>query len=131
MKELLEKFVNLESVLSQERGDFSVFALFLREDAADKWDLILAAPWIEADRKAALAYITTRIQQRFNPDELSSLSRVVCVDEANPSVEAMNRAVSINHGRAEVHDSNFFGLQIKHAYIITSQRLNADAEVPA
>lgn len=150
MRDLLGKFVELERTLSQERGEFSLFALFLREDASDKWDLIVAAPWIEGDRKEALAYITNRIQQAFSPDELSHLSRVVpveqtnpsleainqalrvvLVDQANPAVGAINQALRLQHGQAEVRDSKFFGLQIKHAYIITSQRLNVDAEVPA
>lgn len=131
MRDLLGKFVELERTLSQERGEFSLVALFLREDASDKWDLIVAAPWIEVDRKEALAYITTQIQQRFNSEELARLSRVVPVDRSNPAVEAMNQAINCQHGQNEVRDSNFFGLQIKHAYIITSQRLNVDAEVPA
>jgi hypothetical protein len=150
MRELLGKFVELERRLSQERGEFSLFALFLREDASDKWDLVISAPWIEADRKEALAFITNRIQQTFTPDELSHLSRVVPVEQTNPSLEAINDALTVvlmdranpavgainqalrlQHGQAEVRDSKFFGLQIKHAYIITSQRLNVDAEVPA
>jgi len=28
----------------------------------------------------------------------------------------------VKHGLAEISDSNFFGLAIKHAYLITSQR---------
>ncbi len=131
MKELLGKFVELERSLSQEKGDFSLFALFLREDASDKWDLIVAAPWIEAHRKEALAYITTQIQQLFNSEELVRLSRVVLVDQSNPAIEAINQAIKCRHGQNEVRDSDFFGLQIKHAYVITSQRLNVDAEVPA
>jgi hypothetical protein len=131
MRDLLGKFVELERRLSQERGEFALFALFLREDASDKWDLIVAAPWIEGDRKEALAYITTQIQQLFNAEELVRLSRVVLVDQSNPAITTINQAINCQHGQNEVRDSNFFGLQIKHAYIITSQRLNVDAEVPA
>ncbi|HWN08524.1 MAG TPA: hypothetical protein VNO50_04510 [Pyrinomonadaceae bacterium] len=131
MKDLLGKFVELERRLSQEKGEFALFALFLREDALDKWDLIVAAPWIDADRKQALAYITSQIQQLFKSDELTTLSRVVLVDQSNPAVDAMNQALNSQHGQTEVRDSNFFGLQIKHAYIITSQRLNVNAEIPA
>lgn len=131
MRDLLEKFIELERRLSRERGEFSLFALFLREDASDKWDLVVAAPWIEEDRKAALAYITTQIQQHFTPEELARLSRIVLVNQSNPALEAMNQVINCHHGQNEVRDSNFFGLQIKHAYIITSQRLNVDAEVPA
>lgn len=129
MKELLEKFVDLERSLSEEKGDFALFALFLREDAVDKWDLILAAPWIEEDRKAALSEITKRIQGSFETEELSTLSRIVLVDLTNPAVEAVNRAVRIQHGQAEVANSTFFGLQIKHAYIISSERI--EQPVPA
>ena len=131
MNEFLDKFLDLERKLSEERGAFSLFALFLREDASDKWDLIAASPWIEADRKRALADITQRIQQTFAPEELSRLSRVVLVEQGNPAIEAVNQAIRVQHGKAEVKDSNFFGLQIKHAYIISSERLNTDAEVPA
>jgi hypothetical protein len=131
MKELLDKFADLEKALSEERGDFSIFALFLREDALDKWDLIVAAPWIDANVKESLAYITNRIQQLLSPEELTQLSRVVVVELSNPAVKAMNQAINVRHGQAEIQDSNFFGLQIKHAHIITSQRLHVEAEVPA
>ena len=143
MKELLPRLIELERTLAEERGDFGLFALFLREDAgaglgtsgysgySAKWDLIAAAPWINGDRKEALSSITQRLQEAFAPAELSRLSRIVLVDLANPSVEAINEALRIQHGQAEIRDSNFFGLPIKHGYIITSQRLNVDAEVPA
>ena len=131
MRELLEKFVALETRLSQERGEFSLVALFLREDASNKWDLIMAAPWIEEDRKGALAFITTQIQQSFSSEELAALSRVVLVEQANPAIAAINQAINCQHGKNEVRDSNFFGLQIKHAYIITSKGFVVDAEVPA
>lgn len=131
MREFLDRFVDIERRLSEERGRFSLFALFLREDAVDKWDLIVSAPWIEADRKEALRLITNEIQNAFGPEELALLSRVVLVDGANGALEAMNQAVRIEHGRNEIRDSNFFGLKIKHAYIITSQRLNLIEEVPA
>jgi hypothetical protein len=143
MRELLDRFIQLERTLALEKGEFALFALFLREDAGSgsgtsgysgysaKWDLIAAAPWIEGDRREALPYITRSIQQVFTAAELSQLSRIVLVDLANPEVAAINRAVSVQHGQAEIRDSNFFGLQIKHAYIITSQRTNINEQVPA
>jgi hypothetical protein len=143
MRELLERFIQLERTLAEEKGEFGLFALFLREDAgagsgtsgysgySAKWDLIVAAPWIAGDRKEALSHITRRIQEAFTPVELSQLSRIVLVDLANPEVDAINRAVRIQHGQAEMRDSNFFGLQIKHAYIITSQRTNINEQIPA
>lgn len=143
MRELLDRFIQLERTLAEEKGEFGLFALFLREDAgagsgtsgysgySAKWDVIAAAPWIEDDRKEALSYITRSIQQVFTPVELSQVSRIVLVDLANPEVAAINRTVRIQHGQAEIRDTNFFGLQIKHAYIITSQRTNINEQIPA
>lgn len=143
MRDLLERFIQLERTLTEEKGEFWLFALFLREDAgvglgtsgysgySAKWDLLAAAPWIDGDRKEALSHITRRIQQVFTPLELAQLSRVVLVDIANPEVAAINQALNIQHGQAEIRDSNFFGLQIKHAYIITSQRTNINEQIPA
>lgn len=122
MKELVDKLVSLERDVSDERGEFYLFALFLREDAQDKWDLIVSAPWIQADKKEALNYLATHIQSRLIPAELISLSRIVLIDTDNPALEAINKAIRVEHGKAEVRDSNFFGLQIDHAYIVTSKR---------
>jgi hypothetical protein len=131
MKELVDRFVALERKLSTEKGDFMLFALFMRDDAMDKWDLVVAAPWIESNRKTALRYVTNQIQAAFKPDEITHLSRVVLVDETNPALDAINRAIRVQHGVADIQNSDFFGLQIKHGYIITSQKPNGTAEVPA
>ena len=131
MKELVTRFVELEQRLSENNGRFALFALFLREDSVDKWDLVVAAPWIEDNRKRALSHITQQVQDAFSVDELSTLSRIVLVELANPAVAAVNQAVRIEHGQAEIRDSNFFGLQIKHAYVISSERVNIGDEVPA
>lgn len=121
MKELIDQFVEMERAISDDKGDFWLFALFLREDAQDRWDLVVSAPWIESDPKTALQYLAKRVQERFEPSEAEMLSRIVLVDQANPALGAVNRAIRVEHGAAEVQDSNFFGLSIQHAFIITSR----------
>ena len=124
MKEILNKFISLEKSLSQEKGDFSLFALFLREDSEDKWDLVLSAPWLKSTDRNDYKFIASRVQEILDKDELISLSRIVLLDKGNPVLDAVNRAFSIEHGQFECKDCNFFGLQINHAYIITSKMKN-------
>src|SRR5262249_53846668 len=112
MKELIEKFRDIERMLSQEIGEFSLFALFLREDSIDKWDLIVASDWIDGHRKEALSLITDRIKNNLTAHELSKLSRVVLVEMSNPAIAAISHDVSISHGLFEIQNSNFFGLGI-------------------
>lgn len=123
MKPVAEKLRNLERQLAEEKGLFSLFALFLREDAPNKWDVVVSAPWVDKDKGEALAYLAKSLQSSLSPDELLSLSRIVLVEQDNPGLDAILRAVQVEHSIVDVRDCNFFGLDIKYAYIITSQRL--------
>ena len=122
MNEFINKLMELETSVATEKGSFSLFALFLREDAPDVWDLLISAPWIEIDKQAALRYIAEKLNVLASPEELTKLSRIVIIERSNPALEAFHSAISAEHQKIEIKDSNFFGLQIKHAYIFTSRR---------
>jgi len=122
MRELLDKLILLESKLSKDKGKFNLFALFLREEAEDKWDIVVSAYWLESNNKKSFDYLSSELKSSLTNQELLLISRIVVLDEGNPGLEAINRAFHVEHGLADVRDSNFFGLQIKQAYIITSTR---------
>lgn len=122
MKDIAEKLISAEQQMSEEKGRFLLFALFLREDAPDLWDLLVSADWIEANKGEALRYITDKLKSVVKPIELSKLSRIVIIEHTNPALGAIQSAFHIEHNVVDVQSSNFFGLQIKHAYIITSRR---------
>ena len=123
MKELAEKLRNIEIDLSKDHGDFELFALFLREDAPNKWDLIISSDWARSDKKTALKNIIEKIQSAVDSKELMMLSRVVILEKDDAALSALHNAMNVEHGLAEISDSNFFGLAIKHAYLITSKRI--------
>ena len=127
MKEIVEKLKQKEQTMAHAKGPFDLFALFLREDAPDKWDLVVAAKWIEENKQEGLKCISTALQESLTRNELLKLSRIAIIDENNPALEAFQRAIHVEHGMAEIKDSNLFGLQIKHAYLITSHRRDANA----
>lgn len=116
----LENFVRLEKEIADKKGQFVLFALFAREDLPDRWDLVFSAPWSKTPNDA-IAFIVAEIKNTLGPQELTNLSRIVQVAPTDPPVQAINRAISVEHGRAEIRDSNFFGVPIRHAYIITSR----------
>lgn len=125
MKEIVKKLRKIESDLSTAKGPFDLFGLFLREDAPDVWDLLVAGSWIEQNKADALREISTTLQQQLTPSELTKLSRVVIIDDTNPALHAIAAALGVEHGTASVKDSNFFGLAIKEAFIITSRTRKA------
>lgn len=125
MKNFVDKLKRIEGQLAQEHGPFTLFALFLREDAPGKWDLVIAAPWIEKNKQSALKTVAQTLQKSLKQYELLNLSRIVIIDQSNPALDALHRAIHVEHGDTEIKDSTFFGLQIKHAYLITSRRANS------
>jgi hypothetical protein len=125
MKKTAEKLQTIESDLSQEHGEFELFALFLREDSPDKWDLIISSDWARADKKTALNILVSKMESKLEPKELLMLSRIIILNKDDASLNALHSGMQVEHGLAEISDSNFFGLAIKHAFLITSKRLNS------
>jgi len=121
MKEIVKKLVEAEREMASEKGQFLLFALFLREDAPDLWDVVVAAPWVTKSKAGSLKYISRKLRLALNPNELVKLSRIVLIDRDNPGLAALQQAIDVEHDTTEIKDSNFFGIQIRHAYLITSR----------
>lgn len=130
MKAPTDALLQVERSIAAEKGPFALFALLLREEAADKWDLVVSAPWIEENKGAALKLISERIKNSLTASDLPVISRIVIADPSDPAVDAINRAISVEHSTVEVKDSTFFGLQIKHAHIFASNRPTSHARQP-
>jgi hypothetical protein len=125
MKELVEKLTIVEKETSAEKGKYDLFALFLREDSSNKWDILVSADWMDERKEEVLKYLSQKIQKAFTPDELFQISRIVIIEKDNPSLPGLQRAFNGEHGAIEIKDATFFGLQIKHAFLITSRRSEA------
>lgn len=125
MKEIVNKLMAIEKETSAERGEYNLFALFLREDSSNKWEILVSSDWINNNKEEALKYIAQKIQNAFTQSELLLISRIVIIEDTNPALPSLQQAINIEHGSAEIKDTNLFGLQIKHAFLITSIRRQA------
>jgi uncharacterized protein YegL len=120
MNELIQKMVSIEKYLAHQKGDFRLFALFLRDGSPGKWDVLVSAKWIDANKQQALKVIIEQLTSQLNKDELMSLSRVVVIKQDNDGLRAINQLMPVEKEIAEIHDKNFFGLDIKQAFFISS-----------
>src|SRR3972149_3131589 len=84
--DLTEKFAERESHIAEEKGPFALFALFMREDAPDRWDLIVSAPWAGGDKRSVVDYFVSQIKSRLGEQGLTSLSRIVVIDPQHAAV---------------------------------------------
>ena len=122
MKDIAERLRITEKEMANEKGPFLLFALILREDAPDLWDLVVSAPWIESNKAKALAYIASKVKEALPEEEITKLSRIALIDPNNPALEAVQKTIHVEPGLTDVQDSVFFGLPIRHAYIVTSRK---------
>lgn len=122
MNKSVADFVRLEKSISAKRGKFSLFALFEREDLPNRWDLVVSAPWA-LNQSSVSNYLLKQIESTIGNDKLVELSRIVVVPPDQPAVKALNRAMHVEHSSAEITNSDFFGVRIKHGFLITSQSL--------
>lgn len=125
IKHILNKLESLEKQIANEKGDFSLFGLFLREDAEDRWDLVVAAPWLNSDNIEDLNYIASKLKYFLKNRELLSISRIVILDLDDPIVQIIiNNWRVARGGWIELNYPQIFKLPFKYAYIIFSKSGN-------
>jgi hypothetical protein len=118
--QIFEKLESVKREVAAEKGPFRFFALFLREDSPNRWDLLVSAPWLEADQVNGIDYLARRIQSELDTEEVLLLSRVVFIGEHTPGLQSILRAIKVQSGRVELGAGNYFGLEIRRAYIFAA-----------
>lgn len=127
-RELVERFRRLESELAEERGDFVFFALFLLENVPDRWDLMIAARWLDRrDLLRATGYVADQIKAKIGVECLLHLSRILVIDPDNAELQDLARSFGIEHEALRIQDDDFFGLRVRDARIITAKVPSAPA----
>jgi hypothetical protein len=108
-------------------GPFTLFGLFMREEAPDKWDLVVSSPWLEAGKLKALSDFAVILRDVLTDTGMLALSRVVTLNSGDPALDAILRSVQLEEGPIEMANSAFFGLPIKHAFLFRAVRPKSDA----
>ena len=122
MKESIDSFVKLEQIISEERCDFVLFALFLREDAFDKWDLVIAAPWANANNKSIYDYVAEMLRTHLDRKARLLLSRIVVINTNDSFLDEILSVIEVQHQKVKMENVEFFNFKIECAYIITANR---------
>jgi hypothetical protein len=121
-RELIEKFIKIDKEIWQEKDTLYLFGLFLRQDAPNKWDLVISAKWLSDNIRVDVNYIVNKIRKYIPKEEGVILSRIVLLKKDNKLVSNINMAFDIKNNAAECKDCVFNNILIKHAYVITSKK---------
>ncbi len=121
----IPKLRKLMRRIEAQRGPFVLFGLFQREDSPGKWDLVLAAPWLERGKLKALGEFVKEMSDTFGEEQVLSLSRIVTLNSNGPVLHAiLNDIGSVTRG-VERQGHSLFGLPVEHAYILRATRSKA------
>ncbi len=122
MNELIKKLISVARETALERGDYKLFALFLRENSPNKWDILVSADWISEDKGKALKYISEKIRDFFETNDYLQISGIVIIDENNPGLADLRGIPAAKEGITEIKNVNLFGLDIERAYLLVAPR---------
>jgi hypothetical protein len=126
MTKFFDKLRSLEQEIADEKGPFQFYALILREDSPLKWDLVVAAPWLDEDERAGMKYLAAKVTKVLTKKEVvRMLAGIVIVERDNPGLKPIQKTVAVEHGNVELRDCELFRMDVEHAIIITSIRPGA------
>lgn len=119
MKELVEKMQRVERRISQERGPFVLFALFLLPESLNMWDVVVSAPWADERDWEASEYVLREMQKELTLKDFFNISRVMVIPSDFEDLEELHEEHPVEHGKVIVRNREF-GMQIiQKGYIIT------------
>jgi hypothetical protein len=121
MSQMVEALNQIEREVSLQKGPFTLFALFEREDLPNRWDLVVSAPWIEDDNVQAIKLLAGELKRLLPPNQVERVSTIVLLGTRDASVVALTSRHSTEHGRIEVTDASSYGFPVERGYLITSR----------
>ncbi len=124
-----EKLVAVLNEITAEKGEISLFGLFLRREAPNVWDLIVASPWIEKNRSKAMRYLADKVKAHLTSDELLSLSRIVILESHYPLLQAIFNAIPAGKEHAVFRNEDFLGLEIRRGYVLKAKRARKNGKL--
>src|SRR5262249_30012541 len=106
-----------------EKGAFEFFGLLLREEAPNRWDLVLAAPWLKPHNLKSLEFIADHLRSILKLEEMVMLSRIVILGPDSPVLDPLLEEFHVEHGLVQARHVEFAGMGFRHVYVITAKRL--------
>jgi hypothetical protein len=99
MSTLFEKIAAVATEVASERGAFTLFAIMHRADAPDWWDVVVAAPWLDAEGMKDYRYFAQKLGKFHDWDQTPRLSHVSILKLDNPVVRALLASRDLEVGK--------------------------------
>jgi hypothetical protein len=122
------KYKKAVDELEPRFGKFILFAVFLREDAPDRWDLLVSSARLEEEKLLGLSEFAKELKRIVGEEEFKKLSRIVTLNRDETGLWIILRSVRATGGVTEVRDVNFSGVQVIHGFVFRADKRDAELE---
>jgi hypothetical protein len=128
MVEIIEKLKSAIKSFEKDNGPLLICALFLRDDPFGKWDIVLAASWLNPTEMHSYKILSAKLKDFLTDSELVQFSHIVILDQHDPTILFLLDLDTIKNGGYKELSSEIlsekFGFTIKKAYLLRSQKLS-------
>jgi hypothetical protein len=119
-KTFLNKMVEIEKEISDEKGPFLFYGLLQNDTFSDRWDFLVSAYWIDKDEIAAIEYISNKLSSTLSRDEIVLISAIYTIVSNNPFLDEIRQSTNVNHGLKLLRNQYFFDHLYPKSYLIST-----------
>ncbi len=121
MNDLIRKIAEIEKSLSEEKGNFKLFAVFSKKNIEGLWDIVISADWMKNEREG-LDCISRKLTKELSIKEIVKISRIVYLDVNEKFVHAMNTMFNVkDHDLIEIENRDINGILVVKGYVLACQ----------
>lgn len=118
------------NAIAKQKGDFALFGLFMRADSPGRWDLVVAAPWLEVGQLKALGEFIRLLEDRLGEREVRSFAKIITLKPSSPEIRAELTELNIEKPEKRFHNTTLFGADVEEAVILRAKPPRVRSETP-
>lgn len=108
--------------IAAKKGDFTLFALFMRASGVGKWDLYVSAPWLD-DRLETTRKLVDLVVKSIGRKSLLELAGVKTVFPHDPTVKFIIKNFPVEDGERRLESpQELFGLEMAEGIILRAKQ---------
>jgi hypothetical protein len=124
----LSKLRDAMNSIAGQKGDFALFGLFMRADSPGRWDLVVAAPWLEVGKLKGLAELVGLLEDQLGEREARGFAKIVTLKPSSPEIRAELAMLNIDGPEKRFYNATLFGADVEEAVILRAKPLRAASE---
>ncbi len=130
LKTVSKKLQSMATEIESEKGEITLFALFLRNESPELWDLGIAAEWIKDDKGAVYMYVANKLQSALTEKERYGINSIVILNQNGAALHYFLEQFGGKVGMHNIHFQTEGGKKIpKACVILVSPSVRAHAKV--